>query len=187
MKKLLYSLSVFVLALFVGFSLVACGNSSGSSGQSGEDKVAEKVELSKVMFGDVEFENSKETKLSQENNTFKVSGTVDAMSKSQKIKFGDDDVTHVVALKFNFDKERTISTFKIQGDITKVYSDSKDVQNYVGSITELLDSEDGEDAFCYLILSAKTEEYKLVSTYTDGTESSIKLEIVATLATATAE
>ncbi len=187
MRKILTRLSMFMFVICLSFVLVSCGKSNGNNNQNGGGATAEKVSLSKVMLEDVEFENSKETKIKQENGEIEVSGTIDAMSKSQKLKYGDENVTHVVALKFSFDKERTLSKFEIEGKQTKVYSTDKNTQNYVGSITDLLDSEDGEDSFCYLILSAETEEYKFVSTYTDGTESKVKLEIEATLATATVE
>lgn len=184
MKKIIKNLLTFSLILMVCFSLTSCkkNNTDGDKNQS-----AETIELSKVMLSDVEFENSKQTEIDREGNIYTISGTIDAMSKSQKIAYGDDSVTHVVALKFSFDKERTISSFEIKGETTRVYSDTKSQENYVGSMSELLDSEDGEDAFANLILSAKTETYRLTSTYTDGTTSSIELKIVATLATATAE
>ncbi len=183
MKKLLSRISVFALIFCLGICLVACGKTDGHN--SGE--TSEKITLSKVMLDDVEFENSEETKIKQDGNEFKISGTIDAMSKSQKLKFGDETATHVVAIKLTFDKERTLKEFKLKGNITKVYSTDNTAENYAGSLTDLLDNEDGEDAFCYLVLSAKTEEYKMKATYTDGTESKLELKIVATMATATAE
>ena len=50
-----------------------------------------------------------------------------------------------------------------------------------------LDNEEGEDAFCYLILSANTKEYTLTAKYSDSTESTILLKINARLVTAVAE
>ncbi len=187
MKNLLKNVSLFILMICLSMALVSCGKSSGNSNQNGNGGTAEKVSFEKATLKEVEFEPSEGSKIKQEGSTVTVSGTIDAMSESQKIAFGKEGITHVVPLKFTFDKERTISKFEIKGDEIKVYSDSKDVENYVGSITELLDSEAGEDSYCYLILSAKTDCYKLISTYTDGTESTIELKIVATLATATAE
>ena len=184
MKNFISKFLTLSLLLILSFGFVACGKGSVNSKNGA---VAEKIELTKSTLGDVEFENSKETKIKQDGNIFTVSGIIDAMSESQKVEFGNDDATHVVSLKFSFDKERTISSFEIKGEVTKVYADSKDVENYVGSISELLDSEEGEDAFCFLILSAKTPDYKLKATYSDGTESTIELKIVATLATAVAE
>lgn len=183
MKNLLKKISIIALMMFVSFSLCACGKTNGEDGK----EPAEKISLAKVMISDVEFENSKSTEIKHEGSKYTVSGTIDSMSKSQKIVFGSDEVTHVVAIKFAFDKERTISAFEIRGEITKVYSDDKNVKNYVGKLSELLDSEEGEDAYCNLVLSANTKKYTLKSTYSDGTESSIELEIVATLATAKAE
>lgn len=183
MKNIIKRVSVFVLMICLSVCLVSCGKSDGNK----DGDVAERITLSKVMIDDVEFENSDETKIKQDENEFKISGIIDAMSKSQKLKFGDENATHVVAIKFVFDKERTLKKFELQGNITKVYSSDRNVENYAGSLTDLLDNEEGEDAFCYLVLSAKTEEYKMKATYTDGTESKVKLEIVATLATATAE
>jgi hypothetical protein len=187
MKKILkYALS-FALLFVLAFSLVSCGNMGANQNQVSGDSPAEKVELAKTTLSEVEFENAKSVNLNQESNVITVSGTIDAMSASQKNAFGLEDVTHVVVLKFTFDKERTLSSFEIKGKTTKVYSDSEDVENYVGSLSELLDSESSEDAYTYLILSANTETYDLTAKYTDGTTSKIELKVVATLATATAE
>lgn len=183
MKNLISKISLLVLMICVSFSFVCCGKANRADGKL----PAEKVSLAKVMISDVEFENSKSTEIKQEGSKYTISGTIDSMSKSQKIAFGSDEVTHVVALKFTFDKERTISAFEIAGNEVKVYSDDKKVKNYVGSISELLDSEEGEDAYCNLVLSANTKSYRLKSTYSDGTESTIEVEIAATLATAKAE
>ena len=93
----------------------------------------------------------------------------------------------MIVVKFEFDKERTIDSFTIRGDVTKVYSTNKNDENYVGSLSSLLDNKDGEDAYCNLILSANTKEYTLISKYSDDTTSEIKLKINATLVTAVAE
>lgn len=181
MKKLLKIMPIFILMIAIFANLVACGENKN------DEKIAESVELSTALLGEIEFENSEMTKLEQEDSTVTVSGTIDAMSKSQKNAFGSDDTTHVVALKFTFDKERTISSFTIKGDKTKVYSDEKTEDNYAGKISDLLDNDKGQDAFCYLVLSANTKEYQLISKYSDGTESTITLKIDATLATAKAD
>ena len=89
--------------------------------------------------------------------------------------------------KFVFDKERTIDTFEIKGQLTKVYSTDKNVQNYVGSLSSILDNEDGEDAFCYLILSANIKDYTLTAKYSDSTSSVVKVKIDARLVTAVSE
>ena len=109
------------------------------------------------------------------------------MSVAQVSSFGMDGVTHVVVIKFEFDNERTIDSFTIKGNVTKVYSTNKEDENYVGSLSSLLENEDGEDAYCNLILSANTKEYSLISKYSDDTVSEIKLLIDATLVTAKAE
>ena len=106
------------------------------------------------------------------------------MKSNTAFAFGIDGVTHMVVLKFLFDDERTIDYFKIQGETTKVYSTNKNDENYVGSISGLLDNESGEDAFCYLILSANTKEYNLTARYTDGVEFVSKITIDATLVAA---
>ena len=109
------------------------------------------------------------------------------MSESQKSAYGVEEVTHVAVVKFVFDKEKTLSSFKIKGNTTKVFSDDNTEDNYVGSLTDLLDSETGEDAYTYLILSANTKDYTLTAKYNDDSESVIKVKITATLANATAE
>ena len=103
------------------------------------------------------------------------------MSDLQKNVFGDESVSHVVVLKYLFDKERTIDSFEIKGKKTKVYSTDNSVENFAGSISDLLDNEPGEDAFCNLILSANTKQYTLRATYSDSTVSTIVLTIDATL------
>ncbi len=184
MKKLLKIMLAFSLVLFLSVGLVACNETNDNKGGS-DSKPAETVELTKAMLSDVEFENSEAVEIKQDDSTYTISGTIDAMSDSQKTAYGVEDVTHVVILKFTFDKERTLSEFEIEGSTTKVYSDSQDVENYAGSLTELLDNGENEDAYCNLILSAHTESYRLTATYTDGTESTIEIKITATLATAT--
>ena len=149
--------------------------------------MAEKVELSKVTLGEVEFENADTVTLKQDCDDVTVSGKIDAMSESQKNAYGVEGVTHVVGVKFTFDKERTLSKFEIKGNITKVFSDDSTDENYVGSLTSLLDNESGEDAYTYLVLSANTKNYTLKAVYTDDTESVITVKIDATLATASAE
>ena len=183
MKKVFKSISTFVLLFAMCFAFVACG----SEGRGNNKTVGESVELSSAMLGEIQFDNSDTVRIEQNERDVKISGKIDAMSKSQKNAFGVDDATHVVALKLTFDKERTIASFKIQGDIIKVYSDEKNVDNYVGSISDLLDNESGEDSYCNLILSANTKEYKLITEYSDGHESVLNLKIEATLASSSAE
>lgn len=181
MKKLKNIALILVLSIFslVMVACTACG--------SNEDKFPEKVELSAAMIKEIEFENDEAVKLEQKDNSVKITGTINKMSKSQKQAFGDENATHVVVIKVNFDKERTLSYFKLKGEKTKVYSDDASVENYTGKISDLLDSEDGEDAYCNLILSASTPKYELTIKYTDGETVNMTVEIVATLATATAE
>lgn len=180
MKKLKILFSLMIM-IFMSASIVSCGLTGN------DKKIAEKVELADVKFEDVDFKNSDAVELKQDDNVVTISGTIDAMSDAQKEAYGKDGITHVVTLKFKFDKEKTLSKFELKGNETKVFSDTTSVENYVGSITDLLDSEDDEDAYANLILLANTSEYKLVSTYTDGTVSSIDVKITATLATATTE
>jgi hypothetical protein len=178
MRKMIKSIFVIFLG-FVALVCVAC--------EKKYVMTKEKISLAKTVLSEVEFENSEKVKLSQQDDEWIVSGEIESMSAAQKNAFGVDDVTHVVVVKFEFDKERTIDYFKIEGETTKVYSSNKDDKNYVGSLTELLDNDSSEDAFCYLILSANTKEYKLVSKYTDDVESEIKLKIEASLVSASAE
>ncbi len=182
MKKYLKTIFAFMMLFVVFVSLVACGNTKGTEGG-----LAEKVELATATLSEVEFENAQTVKVKTEENTVTVSGTIDAMSLSQKNAFGSDDVSHVVVLKYTFDQERTLSSFEIKGKLTKVYSDNSSDQNYVGSLNDLLDNESGEDSYANLILSANTESYLLTAKYSDGTISKIQVKIVATLATATSE
>ena len=159
--------------------LVACGMEKGS--------FAESVSLDKTILNEVEFENSDKVKIENMENGYKITGEIEGMSPAQVSAFGDEDVSHVVVVKFMFDKERTIDSFEIKGKVTKVYSTNKDVENYVGKLSDLLDNESSEDAFCYLILSANTKEYTLTSKYTDSTKSEVKLKIEANLVSAQSE
>lgn len=189
MKKL-KQFTVAFLVLFVCFAFVGCNevaNPSGGDPNGQTKQIAEKFELGKTTLGSVEFENDEEVKISNNNETYEISGTIPAMTDAEKQAFGVDDVTHTVALKLTFDKEKTLSECKIQGNTTKVFSDNKDAENYVGSLTDLLDNESNQDAFCYLVLSANTKEYTITATYTDKTTSVLKLKINATLATATVD
>lgn len=163
----------------------ACENGGAKGNDGGE--FPEKVQLAQAMLKEVEFENSDMVKLKQKDGEVTVTGNIDEMSKSQKNVYGDDGVSHVVVVKFTFDKERTLSYFKIFGDDVRVYSDEKNVENYTGSISELLDNESGEDSYCNLILSAKTKEYKFLCKYSDGKESVVTLKIDATLASSKSE
>ena len=178
MKNMLKSIFIIFLGL-ISFICVAC--------EKKDINQNEKISLAKTILGEVEFENSDKVKIAQNKNEWVVSGEIETMSFAQKSSFGVDDVTHVVVLKFEFDKERTIDYFEIKGETVKVYSTDKNEQNYVGSISDLLDNDEGEDAFCYLILSANTKNYELTSRYTDGVESVMKLVIDATLSTSIAE
>lgn len=173
-KKIL-SFSLIMLAMF----FVACGNNS--------TKVAEKITLAKTVLSEVEFENSEKVKLKQDENEVKITGEIEAMSDAQKSAYGVSSVTHTVVVKFEFDKEKTIDSFMIKGDVTKVYSTDKNDEFYVGSISSLLDNESSEDAFCYLILSANTKIYTLTAGYSDSTKSEIKIIIDANLVTAKTE
>ncbi len=185
MKKFIKLCSLVLATVSACLVFASCGN-GGAKGNSGGE-FPEKIELSTAMLKEVQFENSDMVKLEQKNDVVTVSGQIDSMSKSQKNVFGVDEVNHVVTIKVIFDKERTLSYFKLEGDVTKVYSDDRNVQNYTGSITELLANESGEDPYCNLILSAQTKEYKLLAKYTDGKESLITLKNSATLATAKPE
>ena len=180
MKKILKLISMCCVALLIGVSFVACGETKDCS-------VAEKVSLATTTLGEVEFENSENVKLEQDCDKVTISGEIDAMSTAQVAEFGKEDVSHVVVLKYLFDKERTISSFEIKGETTKVYSTDNTDENYVGSITDLLDSESDEDAYCFLILSANTKEYTLTSKYSDDTTSVINVSITATLLDAKSE
>ncbi len=178
MKKLLKTVISLVL-VFISVACVACKNKTTA--------FSEEITLASTVLDEVEFESSKETKIKQADDGWIVTGRIEAMSEAQKSAFGVQGVTHVVVVKFEFDKKRTIDYFKIDGQTTKVYSTDKNEEGYVGSISSLLDSKSEEDAFCYLILSANTKTYELTAKYTDSVESKIKLNIDATLVTASSE
>lgn len=178
MKKNIKNTFIIFIAMIAIF-VAACGKS--------ESKIAEKVTLAKTVLSEVEFENSDKVKLKQNGENVEISGEIEAMSDAQKSAFGVSGVTHVVVVKIMFDEERTIDSFEIKGDVTKVYSTDKTVENYVGTISELLDNKSSEDAYCNLILSANTKNYTLTCKYSDSTTSVIKLVIDANLVTAVAE
>lgn len=178
MRKFIKNTFIIFVAMITVF-LAACGGI--------KDKVAEKITLAKTVLSEVEFENSDKVELKQTGENVKISGEIEAMSDAQRSAFGTSDVTHVVVVKFMFDEERTIDSFEIKGDVTKVYSTDKTIENYVGTISELLDNKSSEDAYCNLILSANTKSYTLTCKYSDSTTSVIKLEINANLVTAVAE
>lgn len=177
-NKILKSIISFAIMLMM-LVCVGCG--------SKDMAFAEKVTLDKAVLNEIEFENSDKTKIESDESGYKITGEIESMSPAQISSFGMEGVTHVVVLKFKFDEERTIDSFTIKGNVTKVYSTNKDDENYVGSLSNLLDNEDGEDAYCNLILSANTKEYTLISKYSDDTVSEIKLKVEATLVTAKAE
>lgn len=180
MKKIIKTMLTFAIVAVVSVCAISCGNNTNKC------DVAEKVKLTKVVFNEVEFENAEAVKIKQECDRVEISGTVEAMSASQKNVFGDESVTHVVALKFEFDKERTLSKFEIKGNLTKVYSTNVADEHYVGSISDLLDNEKSEDSYTNLILSAGTESYTITSTYSDGSKSVVIVNMNVTLATAQA-
>ena len=182
MKKNIKITTTMFFALIIAVLFCACGMTPNN-----ECKTAESIKLETVMLSEVEFKNSDTVLLNQECDNVEISGSIDAMTAAQKSVYGLNDVSHVVALNITFDKERTIDYFKIQGEITKVFSTNNTVENYVGSITDLLDNKQGEDAYANLILSAKTKEYTLTTKYTDGHESEITIKINATLASAESE
>ena len=175
-----------ILNLIIGFvlvfaTLVCIGCKSQTKG------FAEKITLDKTVLNEIEFENSEKTKIDLLDDGYKISGEIEAMTTAQASAFGLQDVTHVIVIKFKFDEERTIDSFTIKGNLTKVFSTDKNDENYVGSISSLLDNEAGEDAYCNLILSANTKEYTLIARYSDDTSSMVKLRIDATLVTAVEE
>lgn len=178
MRNIIKAIAVLSLGI-ISFFCVAC--------EKKYDKSAEEISLAKTILGEVEFENSEKVKLKQDENEWVVSGEIEAMSPAQVSAFGVEDVTHVVVLKCLFDKERTIDYFKIKGETLKVFSTDKTDEGYVDSISNLLDNDPGEDAYCYLILSANTKEYELTTKYTDGVESVIEIKIDAVLSSAKSE
>ncbi len=178
MKRVCKSIFAFVVIIMI-FVCVGCNSDKKVS--------AEKITLENTVLNEVEFENSDKTKLESTKDGYKVVGEIESMNPAQKSVFGVEDVTHVIVIRFEFDRERTIDSFTIKGEVTKVYSTDKNDENYVGSLSSLLDNKSGEDAYCDLILSANTKEYMLISKYSDDTISEIKLSIDATLVTAKAE
>ncbi len=185
MKKYAKLLLSFMFVFVFAFSLVACGDKDNKDDK--KCNTAEKVTLTTATIGEVEFDNADTVKLEQDCDEVVVSGKIDAMSASQKNTYGVDSVTHAFVIKFEFDKERTLKTFEIKGNVSKVYSTDNTVENYTGSLTDLLDSAEDEDAYTKIVLSANTKEYRLKSTYTDGTTSEITIDVTATLAEASAE
>ena len=185
--KIFKKLGFLALVCLISISIISCGNTIKGGGGGGSNGPSEKIELTKAMLSEVEFENAKTVSIEQDSSVFTISGTIDAMSESQKTTFGVDEVTHVFVIKLTFDRERTLSYFELKGNTTKVYSTNSDDENYVGPLTDLLDNEEGEDAYTILILSANTKEYSLTVKYTDDTESRIQVKVVAALATATEE
>ena len=176
MKKIFKASFAIMFVLFLAIGAVACGQQKCS--------VAEKVSLTSAVLGEVEFSNADTVTLSQDCENVTIGGTIQKMSTSQTNAFGDPNVTHSVVLKFEFDKERTLSSFEIKGSKTKVFATDSSVENYSGSLTDLLDSGAGEDAYTNLVLSAQTKSYTLTTKYTDNTESVINVKINATLANA---
>ena len=182
MKFFIHKTIVFVIALFMGLVLIGCSISGYNN-----CKTPEKVELKKVVLNEVEFENGEAVSLSQECDEVVIKGTIDAMTTAQKSAFGDGKTTHMVAIKITFDKERTLDQVEIKGEKIKVYATDKNVENYVGSLTELLDNDKGDDASCDLVLSANTKNYTIKAIYTDDKENDLKIKIDATLATSSEE
>lgn len=172
MGRVIKTTMILILG-FISFMCVACNKKNNN--------ISEEITLAKTVLREVEFENSEKVKLNQVDDGFVVDGEIESMSPAQVSAFGVEKVSHVVVFKCLFDKERTIDYFKIKGDTVKVYSTDKNDEGYVGSISNLLDNDASEDAFCYLILSANTKEYEIMSKYTDGVESNFKIKIEATL------
>lgn len=188
MKKLIKYVSVFAFVMLLAVAVAACGKKDNSGNDNSEKcSVEEKVELGSVVLSEVEFENADTVKLKQDCDEIEISGTIEKMSDSQKNVYGVEEVTHVAVVKVTFDKERTLESFEIKGNMTKVFGADDSVENYAGPLTSLLDNESGEDAYTNLILSAHTKDYELTAKYTDGTESKLEIEITATLATAEAQ
>lgn len=185
MKKIIKIMSFALVVTAVIFSFIGCGKNENRKNET--CNTAEKITLASAVLGEVEFTNADTVKLEQDCDEVDITGTVSKMSASQKTAYGLESVDHVVVVKMMFDKERTLSSFELKGDIVKVFSTDNTVENYAGSISDLLDSESGEDAYCYLILSAERKDYTLTSKYSDGTKSVISVEVSATLANADAE
>ena len=167
---------------FIILLLICVLCSFGCSENSSPNAFAEDIELVDCMIDEFEFENADTVDLCKTENGWVVSGSIDPMTPSQISAYGKENVKHIISIKFAFDKERTIDAFKIESEEnTQVYSTDEDVTNYVGSISDLLDNESGEDAFCYLVLPANISEYTFSATYTDSTTAQIKLIIDAEL------
>ena len=124
MKNLLKMATSVFLMIMLAFGLVACG--------SNDCKVKETVTLAKTILGEVEFENGDKVTLKQDCDKVVIGGNIDAMSAAELSEFGAEDVSHVVVLKFMFDKEKTIDSFEIEGGVTKVYStdETKEKSDY---------------------------------------------------------
>lgn len=181
MKKIFLTLSIFLCALAVCFNFAAC-NKNENSNKSGES-----VSLAETVIDEISFENSDATKISSDGKTYTISGKIEKMSDAQKNAFGVEDVSHVVCLKFVFDREKTLDNFEIVGAERKVFSTDKSVKNYAGSLSDLLDNNDGEDAYCFLVLSAATKKYDLICNYSDRSSSVVVLNIEASLVSAEEE
>jgi len=115
MNKIFKITSVFILMISVAF-MIACEKID-----NGDCKVAESIELSSVVFNETEFENAESVEFSQKCDEVEIGGTINAMSAAQKTAFGVQDVSHFVALKIMFDKERTIASFKLAGNVVKCF------------------------------------------------------------------
>ena len=182
MKNLKKICVLILMVVLVPVIVCACDlNNNSNCGTK------EKLTLQNVVLSEVEFKNSENVSLKQSCSNVEVGGVIDAMTDAEKAVFGSEDVSHIIAVNLTFDKERTLSYLEIKGNKTKVYSTNQEDENYVGSLTDILDNESGEDAYCGLILSANTKNYQLTIKYTDGYESVVKIEINATLAEASVE
>lgn len=190
MKKSLKFICSFMFAIMLAVAVVACGNTNNNNNNNNNEQektIAEKIELTTATLGDVEFTNADTVKLEQKGDVVNVTGTINAMSTSQKTAYGVEDINHVIVVKLGFDKEKTLSSVKLAGNTTKVYATDSSVEGYAGTLSDFLDNEEGEDAYSKLILAGSTEKYTITVKYTDNTESVITLNISATLATAEAQ
>ena len=190
MKKSLKFIFSFMFAIMLAVAVVACGNTNNNNNNNNNEQektIAEKIELTTATLGDVEFTNADTVKLEQKGDVVNVTGTINAMSTSQKTAYGVEDINHVIVVKLGFDKEKTLSSVKLAGNTTKVYATDSSVEGYAGTLSDFLDNEEGKDAYSKLILAGSTEKYTITVKYTDNTESVITLNISATLATAEAQ
>ena len=183
MRKIFKITLSIIKSFVVGDLLIGCGNSGDQQQTNFQNKaaaIAENVELSSAVLGEIEFENASTVNLNKNGNQINITGRVDAMSAAQKNAFGDDSITHVVVLKFTFDTEKTVSSFELKGNVTKVFStnESDEISPYPTVVIV---------AYCYLILSAGTSQYTLKTKYTDETTSTVIVNMNATLTTANAE